>query len=582
MLNNKSTLSILFSCFLLPLPAFAVGGNGATCNPSTANWGSCSLAAVPFQSSVTNSATIPGGTYTSPFVASQSNTKYTLQGNITASGTAISVTGSYVIIDLNGYTITYNQSSPGQGVVIGGWNVHHVSVRNGSIIQGAAKSEGDEYGNGNNPVGEYSNSMHYTSDNMHVANLYVRYSGKDVGGIHGAGNNGLYEQNTIEDTYQFGTLKNRHSGIDALTGVQNLTGATGNVYRYNTIKNARQRGIYPGDSSTTYGNNISLRTISTNGYGVFGWAGKNYKIYSNTITARGEHPLGIGFVGEGSNTAEIYDNYIDAKTTALGDEYGSAYSSNPSGTITGNYAVGFRTTWGGNNINFHDNEIVISTDSKYVGTYSPTGATAYIDAGGRGLMVATPAGETATFANNKITVLDKDGTGRAYGIACTGNNESDKLYFLNNTVTSNIANIVIADEYGYCNGYPLFAGNVLIKSGSTASYKTYINGLGGYYTGKARVVNSTYQNGASADSVNLNPAGDGVVDVYFGTYSGSQYLYNYRLHDNSGSSSTLLKETFGSAKTLSYTNPATMPPAASTPPTTPPVTIPAPQGLIVK
>ena len=197
-------------------------------------------------------------------------------------------------------------------------------------------------------------------------------------------------------------------------------------------------------------------------------------------------------------------------------------------------------------------------------------------------MVATPAGETATFANNKITVLDKDGTGRAYGIACTGNNESDKLYFLNNTVTSNIANIVIADEYGYCNGYPLFAGNVLIKSGSTASYKTYINGLGGYYTGKARVVNSTYQNGASADSVNLNPAGDGVVDVYFGTYSGSQYLYNYRLHDNSGSSSTLLKETFGSAKTLSYTNPATMPPAASTPPTTPPVTIPAPQGLIVK
>ena len=573
MLKSKLVLPISIFCWLTPIAAFAIGGPGATCNPSTSNWGSCALAPVPFQDSVSNTVNIPAGNYNSPFIASQSNTRYVLQGNITASGTAISLKANYVIIDLNGYTITYNQSSPGEGVVVGDWNLHHISVRNGSIIQGAAKSEGDLYGRGNSPVSAYNSSdtTKYEAHNFHVANLYVRYGGRDMGGIVCSGNNGLYEQNTIEDTYQFGTLKNRHQGNDALIGGKDLTSASGNVYRYNTLVNIRHRGIDTGNDAQAYGNRIGLRSIATNSGGISHWEGHDIKVYSNTIIGRGEHPIGISFSSIGTNNIEVYDNDIDVMTTALGDEYGGDATCFDPSTPCGNFAVGFRTTWGADNLNFHDNKINIATDSSYSGTYSPTGASVKVNAKGRGLMVAINSGETATFANNIITVLDKDGTGKAFGMACTGENNSDKMFFLNNTVTSNIANMVLGDEYGACNGYPLIKGNTFVKSGNFSAYKTISSQLGGYQNATGRIIDNNYSGGASVDSINLNPSGDGLVDVYFGSVINSSYRYSHRLHDNSGSSSTLLRQDFTPTITMSFAIPAAQTPS----------TIPSPQGLSI-
>lgn len=537
--------------------AFAMGGNGATCNPSTPNWGSCELAPIPFQSSVTNTSNIPGGNYTTPFQATQANTRYVLQGNITANGTAVEVKATHVIIDLNGYTITYNQVSPGEGVVSGAWNLNYIAVRNGSIIQGAAMSEGNEYGQGNNPVGTYNAALgvNLPVPNLHVSNLYVRYGGRDVGGIICSGDGGLYEQNTIEDTYEFGTLKNRHQGNEALTGSKN-EGANGNVYRNNTIVNARHRGITTGHNAEVYGNKIYTRSIATNAAAIYQFDGQNITINDNTIIGRGEHPIGIMAGGSnGAKNYKVYSNYIDLQTTALGIEYGSSYANDPTATYVSNAASGVRVTWGGDNLNFYNNQIIIKTSARYKGTYSPTGTTAYIDGGGKGLFIGIYSGQTATFTGNTISVT---GDGRyTYGVTCSYN-FSDGLFVLNNSITSNLYNIVIGDDYGACNGYPLFQGNILIKTGASAAYSTIINTYNETDRhAQARFVDNLYQDGASEASIALLPQNGGLTDIYFGTRSGAAYGYDKRLHDSDNTSSTVAETIYDPAVTLDHASPAT-------------------------
>ena len=639
-MKSNIFIAVCLALLLLGATAFAMGGSGATCNPFTKNWGNCTLAVVPFQDSISHHVQIPAGHYEAPYKVKQSHTEYILQGDIMADGTAIEINADFVIINLNGHTITYNLTYPGEGIEPGAYHFDHVSIRNGSIIQGpttmgkivsaevisggvgyrlgdvltlagdrvvknatalvsavesngtvtgitfnssgsgyetsyyiqdawngydptgvtggsgvgaqikitATSTEGDIYGVGMSAISGYP-----PMDYLHVANVYIRIVGRDVGGIVANSAHALVEETTIEDTYHIGTVKHRHQGVDALT-VTKGANAPGAVYRNNTILNCRHRGIAVPDGGTAFGNYITTRTIATNGAGI-GISLIDTTIHSNTVISRGQHPIGIfGYNEKGLGSTNIYDNYLDSKTTELGFEYGSAFLADPNATVTGNAAVGFRTTWGGNGINFHDNEIHVSTDSRYTGIYTPTGATAYINARGRGLMVGINAGEKATFSNNKITVLDKDGTGLAYGISCTAN-YSEKLFFIGNSVTSNITNIVLGDEYSLCKGFPLFKGNTLIKFDNYPSYRTITTQGKGFSDAEARIVDNTYLNGASIDSVELNPSGFGVVDVYFGSVVNGEYKYFYRLHDNNNTSQTLFREDFIPMKTLPYENP---------------------------
>jgi len=510
---TKIVSTIVFAIFMTSCAFADVGGIGATCNPSTAGWPSCTRATILVKQNgyITNTVHISGGHLSAPMYLNTANTEYILDGNITADSTAFVIMKDYVALNLNGYQITYNQTAPGEGVTIGTWNLNDVAIYNGSIIQGAAMSEGDIYGRGNNPVSTYNTLAggSVSVDNLQVANLYVRYGGRDVGGIVCAGDNGgLYEQNTVEDTYQFGTLKNRHQGVDALTGSKGINSING-VYRYNTLLNVRHRGIDTGNNATVYQNHISTRSIATNATGIGHYKGQNIVVYNNTIIARGEHPVGIGFGSEGTDNIEVYNNFIDSKVTALGEEYSSAYLANPSATILGNEALGFRATWGGNRINFHDNVVNVYSDSYYVGTYSPTGATAYIKSNARGIMMMLLAGETALFENNTITALDEDGTMMAKGVVVTGYDyaqgaDNSGLVFKGNTITSNVMNVALGDSYGAAPGWPLFIQNTFVKSGSFANYATIGTDSGGYFTGTGKFVSNVYQNGAAKTSLDMH------------------------------------------------------------------------------
>jgi hypothetical protein len=490
---------------------------------------------------VKNTAHIPGGKYTSPYIIDAPNTEYILDGDIYAQRTAIAVRASKVVINLNGKTITYNNEAPGEGVLIDTYNHSDISIVNGKIFQGSALSEGDVYGSGNNPIKSVG------VNRLQIANIYAKYGGRDVCGfsVRYAGHS-LIEENTLEDLWEVGTMKNRHQVKSAI-----LVGEDA-IVRKNTIKNSRQAGIISSNNTEIYGNTISINSMVTNSAGIGGYKAKNVKVYDNTIVARGEHPTGIAYVSEGTDNIEIYNNRIDVQTTKLGDEYEAA---------GGNYAVGFRTTWGGNNINFYENTITVRTDSAFRGTRSATGAPVVVNAKGRGLMVAVNAGESATFQNNTITVLDKDGKGKAFGIACTGGNLG-KMIFEGNVVTSNVLNVALGDEYGACGGHPLFIRNSFVKSGNFPAYQTVTSELGGYFDGTGRFVANVYTDGASQESININAKGQGKKSVYFGREvtaqlqklsAGDTSGAGFKLLNNSDISEDIVKlDTEGKAKLFLY------------------------------
>lgn len=470
---------------------------------------------------------------------------------MTSNGTAIIVDGSFVSVNLNGYTITYNETNSGCGVYLGKkYGRHHVSVRNGSIIQGAANSKADQYGKGNNPITSADPTLGNASINYtHLSNLYIRMSSQNNCGLQlWWSTNALIEQCTVEDTYGFGEISNRHQGVDSIKT------ANDSVVRNCTVINSKHRGINMGYGSSAYGNHVQTRSIATNAAGI---CNAKY-IYNNTIITRGEHSIGIMLSNSKQNMKYYaFNNYINAKTTHIGTEYGSAYRENPNSTITGNNAVGFRNTWNGKNIFFYNNEIYVESDSNYKGYFSPTGETAYINARAKGLMIGPNVGDKAFYYNNTVTAMDKDGSGEAIAVALS-HNFSDALLIGNNTLISNICCVSIGDSYGQCSGYPLLKNNTLIRNGEFKKFKA----IACFYPArdaKARLVDNLYINGTIEKSMSFSAESEGTMEIYFGREINGKILYDSLYHDAKNTSTVLLKETFNPPISLPYANPATDP-----------------------
>jgi hypothetical protein len=577
------------------------GGGISTSNGS--NSGQAGNITINASQYVTSTVHIAGGHYSTPYIIGNSNTEYILDGDITADGKAISIQASKVVVNLNGHTITYNQTTPGGGVVIDNWNLHDIGITNGTITQdpgydsnaptttltasvnttqttitvasaagftsgsyivvkhgcptnsfndevmqitgisgttftvsraqllttacasdssipsGATvyqtKSEGDVYGNGNNPIEVYP----YNVTALQISGTTLNWGGRDVCGINGSVSGSTFEYNTLNDLWGVGTvsnphtLKNRTAGIDAMSTVKGSSSAnttpTNNTIRYNTLNSARHRGISLGNNDTAYNNTVTTNSMATNANAIS--VGSGCTIYTNNITARGEHALGIACSSMGTpnslNNVEIYNNTIDVQTTRLGQEYGDSFSTTTA--TTGNSAVGFITKWGGGGVKFHDNIIVGHSNSTYLGQYSPTGQAALINAPTRGIQIGLLSGESARYYNNTVTVTDNDGTGIAYGLVVNGDGTSQGAdnsgaTFQNNTVTSNISNVALGDNYGPAPGWPLFLQNTFIQANSYSSYHTISAGLGGYFVGTGKFVSNVYQNGASQNSLGMN------------------------------------------------------------------------------
>jgi hypothetical protein len=340
----------------------------------------------------------------------------------------------------------------------------------------------------------------------------------------------VIENNIIEDTFGYGWVTTRAIGTSAIY----MSGSLATI-KGNTIINTRNRGITANTNSRITENTISTRSLCTNSSAMI--VGSNSRMDHNTITARGQFPMSTE-VGTDNNGAiphvpsndvhdiEIDNNTMDLETTQLGGEYGSQTYPGPSTwKNTGVWAVGIRSTTGMHDLLIHDNNITVRSSYNFQGTYSPTGQPVTIGSTSKGIMLGLRWNdESMKVYNNTVTALDNDGTGAASGISCTANGDNRWYYngpwphtlsadfhpdlqIFNNTVTSNNRNLVLGDDYGVCDGFPLVRGNTFIKTGNFSSYRTIGSGAVNVDYGRLGtgiLLSNKYQNGAAEDNLGFD------------------------------------------------------------------------------
>ncbi|MFO0752650.1 MAG: hypothetical protein U0411_04915 [Thermodesulfovibrionales bacterium] len=415
---------------------------------------------------------------TAPATLNQSDTEYVLQNDIVANGTAFTIQGSNITLNLNGHKITYcnSNSSTAYGVFVDGSARSNVAVVNGKIVQGSGSCSGQS------GVGVNCNPIYaYETYGMEIGGVDISYRAADTHGIYLQwGKDANVHNNSVQD---LGTaVSDRHQGIDAVRA-GNVTNAT---MHHNLVK-TRQVGIRVGTGGTVYNNEVTINSQVTNSVGISLQTGS---AHHNKVYGYGVHPIAFW----PDHDSQVYSNYAEVQNTLSGAEYGD----------TGSACL--RMTWGtGNNSEIMYNTFIVNASANYNGTG--------VDSWGRALFVGLPdASQSADIHDNVIIATNNDGQGKAAAIAIVTNNLSPNLKFRNNRVESNWANVLLADDYGSADGYAQFIDNTFVKRDNYSSYKTVKSEYSsrpstGVFTG------NTMENGASMENVDLELSGTGKKDI---------------------------------------------------------------------
>ncbi|MFO0753439.1 MAG: carboxypeptidase-like regulatory domain-containing protein [Thermodesulfovibrionales bacterium] len=415
---------------------------------------------------------------TAPATLNQSDTEYVLQNDIIANGTAFTIQGSNITLNLNGHTIVYlnRNASQAYGVYIDGASRSNIAIVNGKITQGNGSCSGQS------GVGKNCNPIYaFETFGIEIGGLEISYRADNTHGVFLHWGKAAHIHHTsVQDS---GTVvTDRHQGIDAIRA-GNLSGSR---VHHTTVK-TRQVGIRVGTGSEINNNEVTINSQVTNSVGLSIQSGS---VHHNKVYGSGVHPIGIW----PDHDAKVYSNYVESQSTRSGAEYGD----------TGSACL--RMTWGtGNNSEIMYNTFIVNASANYNGTG--------FNSWGRALFVGLPeASLKADIHDNVIIATNNDGKGKAAGIAVVTNNVSSGLVFRNNRVESNWANVLLADDYGYADGYAKFIDNTFVKRDNYSSYKTVRSEYSsrpstGVFTG------NTMENGASLENVDLEFSGTGKKDI---------------------------------------------------------------------
>ena len=417
----------------------------------------------------------------------QADTEYVLTGNIVAAGTAFTIRASNVTLNLNGHTVTYANtaaSGPNYGVAVLQSGLRDIAVVNGEIRQGNAASATDTARRGWHAI-YFSGGV----PGMKIAGLKIEYRTPETSAIMAIwGKDGAIHHNEFNDTGS--TIIDRHQLIAVIK-----TNRDAMKIHNNRIIRARQAGIDIGKGSEVFENEINIDSHSTNSYGIVAYAVDGFTLYRNTIVGRGEHPIGIGMVSKSLN-GKVHSNSINVQNTRGSAEYGATGSA------------GMRMTWGTDKTEVWNNHITVSAQANLIGPG--------LDSWGRGLWLGLPdAASNVLFRNNTILANNNDGRAKAAGIAVVCGNRSPGLVLSNNLVVSNWANVLLTDDYGDSQGFPRFVGNTFRKADNHAAYRT----IRSHYVSRiatGNFISNRYENGASANSIDLEWNGSANKEAGFG------------------------------------------------------------------
>ena len=427
---------------------------------------------------------VPGDLGQPPYNLTESGATYVLTDDITAAANVINIRARNVTLDLNGHTITYDNVAgakdpnvdegafghfrvQGNHGIRGSYGARGSRVLNGRVVQGLGGG-----GGGYEPV--YANGF------AEVAGVTIDYYGTQLRGFAGSG--GEIHHCVVLDR---GTeLTNRHQGVAGIAD-------TGHVHHCQ-LKRVRQRGIGGGRQGTKiYRNEVYIDSCATNSFGIMYYKTRNAVAHGNRIFGTGYHALGIGTVSAGVGDIKIYDNYIHMRSREPDhrwDEYGAQSGVN-----------GFRVTWGGDNIEWYDNVVVVEGREAGKGEV-------------RGIWhVPQPDQKNLVYHDNIIKAVADEAKTSALGcVVISGSKDPEKDHaalFKNNVLISDFCNLSLGGGYYGAANNGRFVGNRFVKIGDKPSYRTIQCGSGGGTCVGFDLIASVFADGAGFDLIKWR--GDG-------------------------------------------------------------------------
>lgn len=442
---------------------------------------------------------IPGALSGPPYECGTTGATYLLTQNITVNGRGVFISANNVTVDLNGYTISYDNGTPvGSGLesATSSSGVHFfrynagtqgtlVRILNGKIVQGANNGAGS-LGIGFNPVAIYEGKVE-------VAGIRAEYRGDDITGILNQWGTLHAHHNDIADG---GTITtNRSQGIKAI-----YTHTTGSVagegVHHNLVRRCRHQGImnYPADtgSSGFTDNEVWMDSWATNAYGL----GPTTNVSRNKVFGTGYHAVGTGFLDH--LTMQVTDNFIfmqGEEPTLRDDEYGLDAS-----------VIGVRlsqydgATFNYANYLYSGNTIIVKGRD---GTLSVRGVQ----------MSSSPYITNCRISGNLVKCEIQDLETRGACVTAQGTNNQNSpgelpVFYEDNTFLTNDVFVRFGDQYA-CGGNHRFVNNTFTKFGSLASFKPIRIGYYNLNSYGNRFIDSNLGAGVSLSNVSVegNPGG---------------------------------------------------------------------------
>jgi len=432
-----------------------------------------------------------------------------------------------VILDLNGYTITFGGASGvnQKGIYI--WGDYHyrpnIEIKNGNIKQGAGN-------------GTQCNSISggYWSPNKEYHHLNASTWGWDCSniGVFGGKNISIHD-NYLEQNVSYVT--DRQGKMISQIGVSSNgkigsedTSPGGKVYIYNNVlKGKGQVGIGLSRSSASdwgnydfynkiqdleiYNNHIQMEGVVANAYAMIlnGYSANEYYtplIYDNHIEQTNARGIDIDAIDDllGLKGAHFYNNYIDTQQGCLEDNRGGTFQGYVCGTHTlrirssdSYYRVGggLQNPYGENSDNwFYNNTFIVRQ-----GNVMPDGT---LSGWGYGLRLSVRDYNQSlnmTFEDNKFIAI----TNSTYGHSLETDGDVAAVY-INGVIPGN--NIIFKNNKFESNYRPLWIGgseikfidNEIIKSGVENNY--YENIRVGFWIERSSgnlFINQTFTNAPS-------------------------------------------------------------------------------------
>lgn len=398
---------------------------------------------------------------TGPYTMDTADT-YVLQNDFTAAGTAFWIDANDVIIDFNGYTVTYADTNAAIGIKMLSYK-NRIEIHGGTLIEGAAIAANDSTNTGYPAIRLNQPSV---NDGANIHDMTIKWHAPQSHGISILyGTNHRVHHNTLVDE---GTVITNRMAIIAAIKMANTVGA---VVDSNHIT-CRLAGIDIGNGGEVYADTIIIESVDTNSYGIVGYEVNDIEVYDNIITGTGRMPVGIGFLS-GCRNIKIHDNDITVESTVTSVEYGGQ------GEFI-SHSSAFRVTWDPNDIEFYDNDCECNGLADAVSDSVDANSWCLWLGGGIEQDTTGCWEDWPTSCNKDRTVgnliwvhdndIVADGNGAysvgvaimALGVDTLGVGVPS-VVIENNDIASDNAPIALGHDYGPSDGWPLFIGNKIIK-----------------------------------------------------------------------------------------------------------------------